>query len=278
MQVAEQTLSVGGQAFDAIATAFRNARLTKQALSGFPGSIPSVIAQSYEIQRAAIAAWPDVICGWKVGRILGDLVNTHGTDRLIGPIFTKNLQIVTGDVVVNFSAIDGGFCAIEPELVFKLAADAPTSIAHIDAEQALTLVEDVFVGIEIAGSPLATINELGPCVVISDFGNNAGLILGPSLTNWRKRLGTIEASTWIEEKLVGSGTDAAFPGGVIQSLVFALNQAAAMGLPMKAGTLVSTGAISGVHEIVAGQYASCSFDGDISLKVHCVLAKRETSK
>ena len=33
-------------------------------------------------------------------------------------------------------------------------------------------------GVEMAGSPLATINELGPTVVAADFGNNNGLILG----------------------------------------------------------------------------------------------------
>jgi 2-keto-4-pentenoate hydratase len=273
MQVAEQTVSKSDQAIDAIAAAFRDARLTNTALAVFPGRIPRVISESYDIQQAAIASWPDVVCGWKVGRILGDLANVHGTDRLIGPIFAKNVQTAIGDVVVSFSAIDGGFCAVEPELVFKLGSDAPTSGGQISAEQALRLVDDVFVGIEIAGSPLATINELGPCVVVSDFGNNAGLILGPPLANWRHRLGTIEASTWIDGQLVGSGTDAAFPGGVTQSLVFALNQAAIMGLPMKAGTLVSTGAISGVHEIKAGQYASCDFDGDVTMKVHCTSAR-----
>ncbi|MEY3235509.1 2-keto-4-pentenoate hydratase [Aquidulcibacter sp.] len=278
MQVADQTIVISDLEVDAIAAAFRNARLTNTALTCFPGRIPSVVAESYDIQRAAIASWPDAICGWKVGRILGDLVNVHGADRLIGPIFRKSLQISKGDVCVSFSAIDGGFCAIEPEIVFKLAADAPTSGDHIDAAQAVKLVDNVFVGIEIAGSPLATINELGPCVVVSDFGNNAGLILGPSLTNWRGRLGTIEASTWIDGQLVGTGTDAAFPGGVIQSLVFALNQTAQMGLPIKAGALVSTGAISGVHEIVAGQFASCTFGSDITMKVHCSPARQGKSQ
>lgn len=278
MQVAEQTIVKSDLEVDAIAAVFRNARLTRTALAGFPGRIPSVIAESYDIQRAAIASWPDVICGWKVGRILGDLVNVHGADRLIGPIFSNNLQIAKDDTCVSFSAIDGGFCAVEPELVFKLAADAPTSGIQINAKQAFELIDDVYVGIEIAGSPLATINELGPCVVVSDFGNNAGLILGPSLTNWRDRLGTIEASTWIDGQLVGTGTDAAFPGGVVQSLVFALNQAAQMGLPLKAGALVSTGAISGVHEIVAGQFASCTFDSDVTMKVHCVPARQGESQ
>ncbi len=49
------------------------------------------------------------------------------------------------------------------------------------------LVSGLHVGIEAAGSPLAAINELGPTVVVSDFGNNAGLLLGPAIPDWRKR-------------------------------------------------------------------------------------------
>ncbi len=36
----------------------------------------------------------------------------------------------------------------------------------------------MFIGIEIASSPLQNINDYGPAVVASDFGNNAGLLLG----------------------------------------------------------------------------------------------------
>jgi 2-keto-4-pentenoate hydratase len=270
MQVAEQPIMASDEAVEAIAKAFRAARLSSTALPEFPGRIPNTTRDAYDIQSAAIAKWPDKICGWKVGRILGDLVTVYGTDRLIGPIFAKNLQIAHGDATVSFGAIEGGFCAVEPEVVFELAVDAPVSDSPIDDERALELVKQVFFGIEIAGSPLATINALGPCVVISDFGNNAGLILGPSVVNWRERLGAIEASTWIDGMLVGTGSDAAFPGGVTQSLVFALNQAARIGLPMKAGTLVSTGALSGVHEIKSGQDAICRFDNDVTIKANCV--------
>jgi 2-keto-4-pentenoate hydratase len=278
MQSAEKTVIADDSEAVAIAAAFREARLARTALAGFPGRIPGKIADSYHIQRAAIAAWPDRICGWKVGRILGDLVEVHGTDRLIGPIFASNLQVVSGDEALTFGAIEGGFCAVEPELVFRLGADAPTSGGPLDAEQALKLVDDVLLGIEIAGSPLATINELGPLVVVSDFGNNAGLIIASPLADWRSRLGLIEASTWIDGQHVGTGSDAAFPGGITRSLVFALNQAASMGLPMKAGMLVSTGAISGVHDIAAGQAASCSFGtngSDGTIKVQCIAAKAE---
>jgi 2-keto-4-pentenoate hydratase len=277
MQAGEKIVTASPQGIDSIVDAFREARLTNTALAGFPGPIPQKIADSYNIQTAAIAAWPDLVRGWKVGRILGDLVDVHGTDRLIGPIFSRHVQWAKGDEPLSFTAIDGGFCAVEPELVFKLGHDAPVIGGQINAEQALALVKDVLVGIEIAGSPLATINALGPCVVVSDFGNNAGLILGPPLLDWRNRLGFVEASTWIDGQHVGTGTDAAFPGGITQSLVFALNQAARMGLPMKAGALVSTGAISGVHSISAGQSACCCFGDEAVINARCIAAQSRAS-
>jgi 2-keto-4-pentenoate hydratase len=231
-------------------------------LLGFPGPAPDHLSASYAIQKAAIAAWPGEICGWKVGRILGDLATLHATDRLIGPIFAETLQMADAEGSMAFDAIEDGFCAVEAELVFKLAADGPIPGAQVSAEEALDRVSALHIGIEIAGSPLASINDLGPCVVVSDFGNNAGLLLGPELADWRSRLGAIKAETWIDGQSVGTGCDAALPGGVVQSLVFALNQVADMGLPIKAGMLVSTGALSGVQVLGAGQAARCTFGPD----------------
>ena len=43
----------------------------------------------------------------------------------------------------------------------------------------------MFIGIEIASSPLVNINDYGPAVVASDFGNNAGLLLGAEIRTGR---------------------------------------------------------------------------------------------
>ncbi|MCU0881232.1 MAG: hypothetical protein MUF14_01025 [Hyphomonadaceae bacterium] len=262
MQIARTGSSKSASRGADVARAFRAARLSRTSLSDFPGPVPEDLETAYSIQCAAIADWPDTICGWKVGRILGDLVTLHGTDRLIGPIFSQNLQHAQDHCPVGIAAIEGGFCAVEAELVFVLGADAPDSDTRLAPEHALDLASELRIGIEIAGSPLATINDLGPCVVVSDFGNNAGLILGPPLANWRARLGEIEATTWIDGTVAGSGTDGAFPKGIAGSLLFAIQQTARMGLPLKAGMLVSTGAISGVHDIRRGQSARCGFGTD----------------
>ncbi len=52
---------------------------------------------------------------------------------------------------------------------------------------------------------MAFINELGSTVVASDFGNNAGLIVGPEVKDWRERLGELQARTEIDGKTVGEG-------------------------------------------------------------------------
>lgn len=262
----------------AIAGRFRAARLSQTALPDFPGPLPRVLDESYTIQDAAIAHWPDELVGWKVGRILGDLVDVHGTDRLIGPIFAASLQRSEGEAEQDFAAIQGGFCAVEGEYVFELAMDAEPGKTNYDASSALALVGELWTGIEVAGSPLATINDLGPTVVVSDFGNNWGLILGTPVKNWRTRLEELTCSVTINGDLVGTGMVTAFPGGITQSLVFALNCAAGRGLPLKRGMLISTGAVSGVHDAKPGDHAIADFGQDGKIACHRLVAAQASGQ
>lgn len=258
-----------------IAGRFRRARLTRTPLADFPGPLPTALAESYRIQDVAIATWPDRLIGWKVGRILGELVDVHGTDRLIGPIFAKSLSRIEAREEAQFAAIEHGFCAVEGEYVFELALDAIPGKTDYQAATALDLVSNLWTGIELAGSPLATINDLGPTVVVSDFGNNWGLILGLPVQNWRARLEQLSCAVSIDGAVVGQGNVTAFPGGITQSLVFALNCAAARGLPLKRGMLISTGAVSGVHDLLPGQHAVADFGPDGTLACHWPLTPSE---
>jgi 2-keto-4-pentenoate hydratase len=250
-----------------IAAQFRAARLENLALAEFPGSIPTSLQQAYIIQDQAIADWPDVILGWKVGRILGDLAIKFGVNRLIGPIFSTSVAKASAGTLVEFDAISGGFCAVEGEFVFELGTDADPTQTSYEGQDALALVQSLWTGIEIAGSPLATINALGPTVVISDFGNNKGLILGNQVAQWRERLERLCCEVAIDDTIIGTGCVDAFPGGITQSLVFALNTAAQRGHPLKAGMLISTGAVTGVHDIVEGQTSTADFGSDG--KINC---------
>ena len=161
--------------------------------------------------------------------------------------------------MVEFPVFEGGFAAVEAELVFRMGRDAPPDKANWSDDEAASLVAGLHIGVETAGSPMAFINDLGPTVVASDFGNNAGLIVGAEITDWRARLKDLRARTEIEGKTVGEGAAMSLPGGPMAGLTFLLSHLAERNRPLKAGQYVSSGAVTGVHDIVAGQSARLSF-------------------
>ena len=61
--------------------------------------------------------------------------------------------------------------------------------------------------------------------------------------------------------VVGRGNAAAVSGGPLAALAFALRCNALRGRPLRAGDFISTGAVTGVHSIAAGQSAEVIFSG-----------------
>lgn len=242
------------------ARAFVEARRSARALADYPGAPPVSLEAAYVIQDDAIALWPDRVAGWKLGRINAPHDARFGAGRLAGPIFARNIW-AAGDTPIRFGVIDSGFAAVEAEYVLELAETAPDRDGWTAAEVA-PLVGRAFTGIEIAGSPFAGINDHGPAVTASDFGNNAGLILGREIVDWKGRLSGLVCTLTIEDSEVGRGGAAAIPGGPLDSLAFLLNLLHRRGRRLEAGQLVSTGAATGVHEIRAGQAASADFGAD----------------
>lgn len=243
-----------------IARSFVDARMAAQSLPGYPGDIPDTLAEGYAIQEIALGLYPDEVVGWKVGRIPLPLQAKLGDERLAGPTFRAFLRTPGKGETVALGAIAGGFAAVEAEFVYRLAKDAPAGKTAYTADEALELVAALHIGVEFAGSPLKTINDLGSTVVASDFGNNAALIVGPEVPGWRERPDeSLTCACWIDGVLVGDGTAASVPGGPAPALAFLLGHCASRGRPLKAGMYVTTGAATGIHEISAGQSARVSF-------------------
>ena len=226
------------------------------------------MAAGYACQEAAIALWPDEIAGWKVGRIPAELQAELRAERVMGPVFAANVS-KAGSQPSQVFAIPGGFAAVEAEYIYRMGEDAAPGKTDWTPDEALKLVEDELVGVEFAGSPLAAINILGPRVVAADFGNNAGLILGRSIPDWRTRTDDWPpCEVYIDGELVGRGAPSSLPGGPAASLAFLMNAVAARGRPLTRGQLVTTGAASGIHDIEAGQTARITF-GDLD-EIVCI--------
>ncbi len=257
-----------------IARRFVAARRSCVALPDYPGLLPKTLDVAYARQDQAIELWPDVVAGWKVGRIPDEWIPRLGEDRLMGPVFESQLELLSPGDVACLPVIEGGFAAVEAEYVYVLDRDADWDRSNYTPAEALTLVRALHVGIELAGSPLATINVLGPTIVVSDFGNNAGVFLGPEIPEWRNRPdSSLTCSTWIDGRCVGQGGAASLPGGPATALAFALNRAAVRGKPLLAGMVISTGAATGIHDIRPGEHARLVFDGITELYAQGVRAR-----
>ncbi len=243
-----------------IATILVEARRTGTPLPAFPGTLPTDLAGAYDCQEAAIALWKEVIIGWKVGGIPADAWDRLGATRVAGPIFKAALRNAEEGQVVPFPVFHGGFAAVEAEFTVQLSHDAPPDRLDWTTDEALEMIGAIHISVETAGSPLANINVLGPTAVASDFGNNAGLILGPPIVEWQKRaFESTPCETMIDGICVGRGNALSLVRGPVESLRFLLENCARRDRPLTAGTLVATGAVTGIHDIRAGQIARIEF-------------------
>ena len=264
---------VSDLAFDAkgVAAEFVKARRSAGFFTQYPGSRPQDLDSAYRCQDEAIALWGEPVAGWKVGWIPDPLSQKYGAQRLVGPIFGRSVQRSNGADVTDAPVFAQGFAAVEAEFVVQLAKDAPANVTEWSAETARRFVKTMYIGIEIASSPLQNINDFGPAVVASDFGNNAGLLLGAEILDWQTRpLESMNCETRIDGSVVGRGSAAAVSGGPLTALAFALRVNARRGRPLRAGDFVSTGAATGVHSIQAGQSAEAIFTGVGNLKCFTV--------
>ncbi len=255
----------GFTAASAIAQAFTDARMNAEGLPNYPGPLPSSLEEAYGIQDAAIDIWPHEIVGWKVGGIGDDHAKTLGATKLAGPVYENQVYKANGNIV-EMPVFEKGFAAIEPEIVMIVGKDAPGHKTQWSAEEAQAYVGDVHIGVEIASSPFPAINDMGPLVTISDFGNNNGLIIGQKLTNWNDS----ELEDWIVETIIdGQSMGVTTPPGPLESFRFILENTAMRGRPLKKGMAITTGAITGVHQAFSGQHSSihCSNAEDINLKL-----------
>jgi 2-keto-4-pentenoate hydratase len=247
---------------DSVAERFVRARRAAAALPAFPGELPGDLATAYRIQDAALRLWDDEVVGWKVGRVPPEHEERLQKSRIFGPVFKRALWFVQPGAVTAFPVFVGGFAAVEAEYVVRLAHDAPPGKLEWNLDEAAELVAAMHIGMEPAGSPLAPINILGPTAVVSDFGNNAGLMVGGEIAGWRDRaLEDLRCETVVAGQVMGRGGAFVLPGGPLESLRLLAENVAARGRPLMKDMYVCTGAAAGIHDIVAGQEGAVRFEG-----------------
>ena len=257
-----------------ISNAFLTARALCLPLKAFPGTLPETLMDAYNIQMQSIKSWAYDISGWKVGGVPPHLQDALQASRLAGPIFKPTIHTARSDDTIEMPIFADGFAAVEAEFVLRLGDTAHFPESGASAQDVVNIVDGVFMGVEIASSPLKTINEIGPLAVVSDFGNNFGLLVGPPVDLEKlARLHEISVSVMIDGVSVGQTSCPKGLDGPLGAVAFLIEQLRKLGREIPAGTLVSTGAITGVHEAPVGAQSSIRFEGIGEVNISLVPAR-----
>lgn len=235
---------------DAISRILVDARLSTEPLPDFPIQVPESLEQAYAIQAASIERWPDEVAGWKVAMLSPADRARLGAERLVGPVFRSRIHRAKhGDCIVK-PVYERGFAAVEAEIVLELGTTVPPETRSYSDAELIDLVGAAYCGAEIASSPMAVVNERGATSVISDLGNSAGVIVGPEIPGWHSLPpNSVTATVTVDDAVVGQATVESLAGNPLNAFRVLVEHCARYGIELPAGTVVSSGAITGVHEV-----------------------------
>jgi 2-keto-4-pentenoate hydratase len=252
-----------------IARAFVEARRQDLVLHAYPGAMPATLAEAYRIQDQAIVHAARRVGGWKLGRIRLPEARQFGAERLAGPIFSDSIIRAEDADPVTVQVLSG-FAAVEAEVLLRLSSTPPANLLTQDATE---FVDEVRLGIEVASSPFIGINQNGPAVTVSDFGNNFGLVVGPMIPD-AKAPGALDqlAVLAIDDVVVGTGLVADMLDGPFGALAFLARLTAERGFRLEPGQWISSGAITGVHPVRHGQHVRATFGTDLAIECATVPA------
>lgn len=176
----------------------------------------------YCVQDQVIDFWDDCVVGWKVGYIVVECCDGFGDDWLLGLIFLCWFWNVIGGIV-DILVFVGGFGVVEVEFVIQFEQDVLVDKLYWMFEEVEVLLFWLFIGVEVVSSLFVIINKFGLCVVVFDFGNNNGLVLGVEILDW---IVLDDVDLWveicIEGEVVGIGGVILLLGGLCIVYVFVL--------------------------------------------------------
>ncbi|RJF91562.1 2-keto-4-pentenoate hydratase [Sphingomonas cavernae] len=252
---------------DRIAEAFVSARRAARGLSDYPGNIPESLKSAYSVQDVAIRLQGDSVAGWKVGRIMPPLDAQFGADRLAGPIFVAGVFFEGDGKPVSMAVFQDGFGAVEAEFLLRIGTQLDPAKRYYSLEEAADAIDAVHVGLEIASSPLGAINDLGPAVTASDFGNNNGLVIGAAIPDWQNSgFATWPVTLAIDGAEIGTGRGDSMPDGPVGAARFLFELMARRGIALQKGQWISSGAITGVHRVAPGASVEARFGADYAVR------------
>jgi 2-keto-4-pentenoate hydratase len=260
-----EAVSVAEQA----ARLLREARRTRQPIEALPNRLkPLNLSEAYAIQRAFVAASGARPVGYKVGLTSKRAQQMLNADA---PVWGTVLEGMFFDAPATLSARDFVFCAVEPEVAVVLGSDLPARDRAYTVEEVAQATARIHPAMEVVTSAYGEAwTRVGLFGLAADNGVHGCLVLGEALEDWRGLdLAGLKVEVDVDGKFHSDGKGENALGGAMQVVAWLANALPAEDLHLKAGDVITTGVVTGVPFLQAGQKAEARFEGlgDVKLRL-----------
>lgn len=265
-QVAQQKLS-DDQA-KAFGQALYEARKTKVPIEAFTTDDPELgMLDGYAIQQhlaSLLVADGEEVVGYKLGLTSLPMQQLLGVDQPdFGPVFASG--VYRDGAQVNLA----DFIAprVEGEIGVILGADL--SGPDCTAEQARAATEGIVAAIEIVDSRIKDW-KIKICDTVADLASNGAIALSSNVVPLDgldpRLIGLVFTKNG---QLVATGAGAAALGDPMAAVAWLANTLAPMGVTLKQGMVIMTGALHAMTPVAAGETWKAEFDriGSITLNI-----------
>lgn len=214
---------------------------------------------AYAQQAAAAEASGLTRAGWKVAatsELAQQMLGVPGPS--IGPVFAEHIQ----DSPATAGAKTAHQDAVECEFAFVMSKDLAGDTFSRD--DIISAVDHAMVAIEIVGCRFeGGFADAGAQLCISDFSFNVGFVRGPKIENWSDvDLSKATAAMNLNGEKMAEGSGADVMGDPVDALRWAAEEAARIGMPLKAGDVITTGTMTGAVKVAPGDQVFGDF-GDL---------------
>ena len=210
-------------------------------------------AAAYAVQDAvARALWESAgpVVGWKVGAASPDAT------PFCAPLHRATL-------FYSDTRLPPGLCrvfGVEAEIVYRIGRDLPFRTEGWDEAAVRDAIASAHPAIEIFDTRFPRPFQHARLIHLADQGNHGALVIGEGITDWASLHPVTEPVRLIVDgavRMAHRGGNSA--GDPIRLLVWLANHAAARGMPLKAGDVVTTGSMTGTEFVPAGTVVRVEF-------------------
>ncbi|MFT9096596.1 MAG: fumarylacetoacetate hydrolase family protein, partial [Gluconobacter cerinus] len=157
---------------------------------------------------------------------------------------------------------------VEAEIVYIFRKDLPFRETPWTQAEVCEAIGSAHAAIEIFDTRFCEAGSQDGLVHLADQGNHGALIYGPGISTWQQLTPVTEqVKLVLDDQIAIEHAGGNSAGDPIRLLVWLANHAAKRGLPLEAGTVVTTGSMTGTKFVPAGTTAKVEIGSLVPVSV-----------